>query len=344
MSRFESGGGLLAREEFTWRDGERTIRFSDDAFAEVVDSLRWQGWDRYELLSTPRALSDSPVQLPGRAVAVHEVPAGAVNEISAALLREVDSPSLVALGGGRVIDTAKAIAAVRGGRVAALPTTLSGAEMTAIHKLPDGHSAPHLVRPQLVFAQPDAMTGLPEDGLRASALNALAHAADSLYTPLANPVSELAALRAARLLGDALDGPGAGAGSSELALGSILAGYAIDSAKFSLHHVICQSLVRVMRIPHAETNAAVLPRALEALIPRAGPKMTVLARALRTKRSELPARVEELAAGRRGLGAIGADHTKLEASLDAMLGRTELEFTPDPPERAELAAIVERAW
>ena len=91
---------------------------------------------------------------------MHEVPPGAVNEISATLLNEVDSPALVALGGGRVIDTAKAIAAVRGGRVAALPTTLSGAEMTAIHKLPDGHSAPHPVRPQLVFAEPAAMTGL----------------------------------------------------------------------------------------------------------------------------------------------------------------------------------------
>ena len=33
------------------------------------------------------------------------------------------------------------------------------------------------------------MTGLPEERLRASAMNALAHGADSLYTPLANPVA-----------------------------------------------------------------------------------------------------------------------------------------------------------
>ena len=39
-----------------------------------------------------------------------------------------------------MIDAAKAIAAVRGGRVAAIPTTLSGAPMTTIHRLPEGHT------------------------------------------------------------------------------------------------------------------------------------------------------------------------------------------------------------
>ena len=66
-------------------------------------------------------------------------PPGQVPDVSAAILDDVGSDDLVALGGGRVIDAAKAVAAVRGGRVAAIPTTLSGAEMTAIHRLPAGH-------------------------------------------------------------------------------------------------------------------------------------------------------------------------------------------------------------
>jgi alcohol dehydrogenase class IV len=334
----------LAQEDFTWRDGERTIVFKGDALAEVVEALRWNGWDRYELLTTQRALQDAPLQLPGHAAAVHEVPPGAVNEISADLLKTVDSPALVALGGGRVIDTAKAIAAVRGGRVTALPTTLSGAEMTAIHKLPDGQSAPHLVRPQLVFADPLAMTGLPGPQLRASALNSLAHGADCLYTPLANPVAELAALRGAKLIASALDGALGEDGRADLALGSILCAYAIDSAKFSLHHVICQSLVRVMRISHAETNAAILPRSLDALVPRAGRQMTALARALGTKRAALADRVEQLGGGPRRLSDLGADRSKLELSLDTILGRDELQMTPDPPERDELSALIESAW
>jgi maleylacetate reductase len=221
--------------------------------------------------------------------------------------------------------------------------------MTAIHKLPDGHAAPHRVRPQLVFADPGLMTGLPDQALRASAMNALAHGADSLYTPLANPVSELAALRGARLIATALDArattrSGGEDPGADLALGSILCAYALDSAKFSLHHVICQSLVRVMRVPHAETNAAVLPRVTEALIPRAGTHMTALARALGTSRKRLAGRIEELAGGRRGLGAIGADRARLDAALDAIEDRSELAMTPRTPGRGELRELIESAW
>ena len=59
-----------------------------------------------------------------------------------------------------MIDTAKAIAAVTGARVAAIPTTLSGAEMTGIHRLPAGAEdrVDGLVRPSLVIAEPEAMT------------------------------------------------------------------------------------------------------------------------------------------------------------------------------------------
>ena len=45
---------------------------------------------------------------------------------------------LVALGGGRVVEVAKAVGSVSGTEVVAVPTTLSGAPMTAIHRLPEG--------------------------------------------------------------------------------------------------------------------------------------------------------------------------------------------------------------
>ncbi len=148
----------------------------------------------------------APVELAEDAACFHHVPPGPVNEVAARLFADVGGGDLVALGGGRVIDVAKAIAAVRASRVAALPTTLSGAEMTRIHRLPEGHDAAGgLIRPAVVLADPPLMVGLPEQRLRASAMNALAHGADSLYTPLANPVSEMAALRGARLIATALD-------------------------------------------------------------------------------------------------------------------------------------------
>ena len=227
-------------EEINWRDGDRTIRFADGALEAAPAILADAGWDEYELFSTERALAGAPDALAGRAAEVYNVRPGAVNEIAAEQISEVSSGSLVAFGGGRVIDTAKAIASVTGARVAAIPTTLSGAEMTVIHKVPDGHKPEHgLTRPVLVIADPDVMTAQPDRERRASAMNALAHAADSLYTPFAHPVSRMAALEGARLIAAGIEEDA----RRDLALGSLLAGYAIDSAGFSLHHVICQSLV-----------------------------------------------------------------------------------------------------
>ena len=243
----------------------------------------------------------APLELAECAACFHHIPPGPINEVAARVLADVEHTNLVALGGGRVIDTAKAIAAVRGGRVAALPTTLSGAEMTRIHRLPEGEEAlDGLIRPELVLADPPLMAGLQEANLRASALNSLAHAADSLYTPLCNPVSEMAALRGAKLIAQALDQKRSERDPATLALGSILSGYAIDSAGFALHHVVCQSLVRVLGLPHAETNAAMLPHVIEALIPRAGKQMTAFARALGVKQAELVDRVTELGGARGG--------------------------------------------
>ena len=323
-----------------WNDGDRTIRFSTGALQAAPGTLADAGWDGYELFSTERALSQAPPALAESASRVHEVRSGAVNEISAELFDSVSADSLVAYGGGRVIDTAKAIAAVKGARVAAIPTTLSGAEMTRIHKVPDGHKADRMCRPVLVIADPDVMTAQPERERRASAMNALAHAADSLYTPMAQPLSRLAALEASRLIAVGIEAKR----TRDLAYGSLLAGYAIDSALFSLHHVICQSLVRVLRTPHAETNAAILPRALEALIPRAPREMAELAGALSTDTHALAERVEELSGGRRSLGEIGADRAKLDEALDVIQARGELQLTPDPPDRDELRRIIEAAW
>jgi alcohol dehydrogenase class IV len=335
----------MSDSDFTWRDGERTIHFRAGVVADSFDILGAQGFDRYELLTTERAMGAASVEFAEGAACFHHVPPGPVNEVAARLLDDVGDGDLVALGGGRVIDVAKALAAIRGTRVAALPTTLSGAEMTRIHRLPDGAEAPDgLVRPQLVIADPPLMTGLPEQPLRASAMNALAHGADSLYTPLANPVSQMTALRGAALLARALDAKRSERDAANLALGSILCAYALDSALFGLHHVICQSLVRELRIPHAETNAAMLPVVVEALIPRAGPQMTALARALGTKRAELPDRIRELAGGRRRLSKLGADRAQLDGAVRAIIDRQELRLTPDVPGEREIRELIERAW
>ena len=310
--------------------------------ASSAEVLAQQGWSQYEMLTTERALGSAPLDLPDGSERFHYVPDGQVPEVAARLLGEVTTPNLVAFGGGRVIDVAKAIAAVRGGRVAAIPTTLSGAEMTRIHRLPEGESAAQLVRPALVIGDPGAMTGLPDDQLRASAMNALAHGAEPLYTPLANPVASLASLQGAELIAHGLDKKD----NHALALGSILCAYALDSGGFALHHVVCQTLVRVLGTPHAETNATMIPHTMGAMRTRAPEAMAAFAKALGTNKTNLSKKLEKLGGGPRRLGdyAPDASRTDIVAAVEAMLARDQLALTPDPPGADELRTLIEKAW
>jgi alcohol dehydrogenase class IV len=329
--------------DFTWKDGERLVVFRRGALLAAPELLRDNGWEEFDLLSTPRALETAPRRLEAVG-SVHEVPPGPVPEAARSIMGTVRGVAMVALGGGRVIDTAKAIAAVHGGRVCAIPTTLSGAEMTAIHRLPEGHQAHHLVRPALVLGDPEAMTTLPEEGLRASAMNALAHGAEALYTPMANPVAEMAALRGAALIASALDRDGGERDRGALALGAILCGYAVGSAGYAVHHVLGQSVVRVCGIPHAETYAALLPRTMDAMRDRAPAAIEALAEALAAEPERISERLEALGGGPRRLGELGADPGRRAEVVEVAAKRPELANTPDAPGPDELAAILESAW
>jgi maleylacetate reductase len=337
---------MSVEHQFNWRDGERLVVFRVGAAAEIEELLPKHGWDRWDLISTRRAAADAVPDLDERAASFHEVPDAPVPEAATAIVDSVKTDSLVAVGGGRTIDTAKAVAAVCGARVAAIPTTLSGAEMTGFHRLPAGREADAkgLVRPVLVIADPDQMTTLPDDHLRASALNALAHGAEALYTPFASPVTTLAALRGAELIASALDEERSERDRNALALGSLLCAYASDSALFALHHVICQTLVRVLEIPHAETNATMLPLTMDAMRDRAPEAMGAFAAALGARAGVIARRIEDLGGGPRHLSDLGADRDRLDAALDAILERGELGMTPDPPGRDEIRDLIERAW
>lgn len=331
---------------FVWRDAGRTVLFGEGNLREVPRLLAEQGIETFELLGSRRTLEQAG-DLAAAAVKSHEVPSGQVPAIAAALLDEAGSArQLVAFGGGRVIDVAKAIASVSGAGVAAVPTTMSGAEMTGIHRLPEGaeNKVGGMVRPRVVIADPLVMTSQPEPQLRASSMNALAHGADSLYTRFANPVSRMTALRGAELIAAALDQPPEARDRAGLALGALLCGYAIDSGLFAIHHVVCQTLVRVCGSPHAQTNAAILPRAMAFMAPRAPQEIAALAGAIGTDPAAIEPRILELGGDPEGLGSAGADRSKLGEALDAILQRPELGFAPGPPTRTELEQLIEAAW
>jgi maleylacetate reductase len=333
-------------EDFTWRDGERTIRFGAGVAAGAADLLRRNGFERFALLTTERAAESLP-GLSARASAVVHVPAGRVDEVSAALLGELPGGlPLVALGGGRVVDTAKALGGATGGRCAAVPTTLSGAELTPFHRLPAGVEGARMIRPALVIADPDLMASAPPTRLAASAMNALAHAMEALYTPLRSPVTDLAALRAAALLaaGITRDPPARG----DLALGALLAGWASGSTGIAFHHAVCQTIVRTAGSPHAETNAVVLPHSARLMAGRAPGPLSELARALGDGSGDPEAAAGDIAriaarSGHTRLATLGVTEDHLPAAASAAAAHPAVALTPDPPGEAELLELLRAA-
>ena len=315
------------------RDGERTIRFGEGSAAEAPGLLRQGGFGDYTLLTTERAAESTRLA----PAATLQVPPGLVDEISAALLEEAGDRPLVALGGGRVIDTAKAIGGVTGAPVAAIPTTLSGAELTPFHRTPAGVDGARMVRPSLVIADPLLMASQRGPELWASAMNALAHGMEALYTPLANPVAEAAALRGA-----------ASIYAEDVALGAFLCGWASGMTGFAVHHATCQVIVRTAGSPHAQTNAVMLPHFSGMMSLRVPGVMGELARALGDPGAhpeEAAGRASKLSArsGHTRLATLGVEEEHLPRVAAAVMQHPALGNTPDPPGEDELLELLQAA-
>jgi alcohol dehydrogenase class IV len=182
-------------------------------------------------------------------------------------------------------------------------------------------------------------------------MNALAHAMEALYTPLRSPATDLAALRAAALLADGvIRVPEAGGGdaSGSLALGALLAGYASGSAGIAFHHAVCQSVVRTTGAPHAETNAVVLPHSARLMAGRAPGPMSELALALGDGSGDPEATAGDIAriaarCGHTRLATLGVTEEQLPGAAAAAAAHPGVALTPDPPEEAELLALLRAA-
>jgi alcohol dehydrogenase class IV len=327
----------FALSKFRWEDGERVVRFGRGTRAEAPGMLHRP----YVLLTTPRAAACAPDLVAG-AGRVHHVPPGLVDELAAGLREQVDGEWLVALGGGRVVDTAKALAAAAPPRrVAAIPTTLSGAEMTGFHRHVTGvDPATPGVRPALVICDPALSASLPDAPLAGSASNALGHTIEAPVTALANPVATLAAYEGARAIVAGFEPTVIN--RDRLGFGALLSGYALGSSAYGLHHVICQELVRHTSLHQGMTYAIMLPQTLRALarrFPHAVARMEqALGRDLSAVAADLHART-----GMSGLDELGVTSEQLDRAADAAAAREQLALTPPAADRREIRELYSAA-
>jgi alcohol dehydrogenase class IV len=323
---------LSPEPDFTFRDGERVIRFGRGALEDGPGLIEAQGLHGYVVLTTERA----PKVVGGE---VLQVAPGPVAAAAAQLRPQVAGRPIVAVGGGRVIDTAKAVAGADGLRCAAIPTTLSGAPLTPFHRMPEGAEGGRMVRPALVVSEPELTASQPLPGLAASAMNALAHAVEALYAPGANPVAEGAALRAATLFASALPGE---PDRPDLALAALLAGWAVGTTGFAVHHATCQTLVAVAGTPHAETNAVMLPRSIAFMADRAPREIGLLGEAVGGDPATIVAELATLA-GPTTLAELGVGEERLDELANAVAAHPALGNTPGGAGRDDVRLLLQSA-
>src|SRR3954451_6861441 len=89
-------------------DERRTLLLHGGPITEPGATLDRRGWEGFELLTTERALA-AAAELGEAATAVHLVGDLPFDKASAALVYSAEADRIFAMGGGRVIDAAKAV-------------------------------------------------------------------------------------------------------------------------------------------------------------------------------------------------------------------------------------------
>ena len=253
---------------FIWVDGERTIHFGRGVADEAVRARRSR------LHAADHASGRRPRRRTSReaAGAVHVVGRGQVHELAGDCSARcaASGSSRWAAGAwstwprrwprrGRRRRRAGAM------RAMAVPTTLSGAEMTSRASARPRRRRVHAARARRGRDLRPRARRLPA---RARARRELAERARPRRRGRRAPCRRTRSPRSPRTRPRGCS-PRAGRRDEPdretLALGALLAGYVIDSTGLGLHHVLAQTLVRVLGAGHGPANAVLLPHTIAAL-------------------------------------------------------------------------------
>lgn len=225
------------------------------------------------------------------------------------MVQRGDYDSVIALGGGSPIDSAKAIAVMgkHGGVIRdyvfprqvneaglpliAVPTTAgTGSECTRVTIITDEAASEKLVCMGLGFMPSAAIVdytltlSVPPRTTADTGIDALTHAIEAYVSKKANPFSDMHALAAMKLIGPNLrtayhDGANQTAREAMM-LGSMLAGMAFSNASVALVHGMSRPIGAFFHVPHGLSNAMLLPTVTAYSIPAAEQRYAECARTI----------------------------------------------------------------
>ncbi|MFZ9183117.1 MAG: maleylacetate reductase [Hylemonella sp.] len=282
-------------ENFVYIAQPARVVFGAGSLAQLPREIEALGAKKALVLSTPeqRASAEQVAAMLGdRAVgvfdrAVMHVPLETARE-ARELARQLGADCAVAVGGGSTTGLGKAIALDSGLPILAIPTTYAGSEVTPIYGITEGGlkktGRDMRVLPRTVIYDPELTLSLPVSLSVTSGINAIAHAAEGLYSVEGNPVMSLMAEEGIRALGQALPlikrNPADLGARGDALYGAWLCGTVLGHVGMALHHKLCHTLGGTFNLPHAETHTIVLPHALAYNAQHAPQAMARIARAL----------------------------------------------------------------
>ena len=154
----------------------------------------------------------------------------------------------------------------------AIPTTAgTGSEVTMCAVIVDrnckkGINGPAMF-PMAALVDAELMASLPLYLTATTGMDALSHAIEAYVGLGANPITDACAREAIRLIGGALWRSCANGGDlkarQDMALGSVLAGVAMDQAGLGLVHALSSPLCSFFHMAHGEANAVLLKYCME---------------------------------------------------------------------------------
>lgn len=227
-----------------------------------------------------------------------------------ALLNAEQCDGLVGVGGGSVLDTAKAVAVSKTNPgplteyaglgkvknpplpVVAIPTTAgTGSEVSYWAVLTNDDTAlkfsigGQLVFPKVAICDPELTMTLPSPLTASTGMDALTHAIESYVNNATQPISQALSLRAVELIGTYLRGAAVNGRDREarygMMLASTLAGIAMNPTRLGIAHALAMPLGSWdLKIPHGVANAILLPNVMEFNLPANIRAFAEIARAL----------------------------------------------------------------
>lgn len=200
--------------------------------------------------------------------------------------------SIIAIGGGSAMDTAKAIGIIITNPqfedvvslegvaptknpcvpIIAVPTTAgTAAEVTINYVITDESKNRKMVCvdvhdiPVCAVVDPDMMSTMPKSLTAATGMDALTHAIEGYITGGAWAMSDMLHIKAIEIISKSLRGAVAGEeeGREGMALGQYIAGMGFSNVGLGIVHSMAHPLGALYDTPHGVANAIILPTVME---------------------------------------------------------------------------------